>query len=230
MKMIYILSTLERATQNIYKMGRHTGSHSQLLSRYSTSLINPIIYFSYIVENAVEMESQLKILLYESRISNTAGRKTEWVKMKLHLLASKITAYIFRENRSIRTKKSFTIETKIFTIETKIYEFIDNCFDITNNMDDKVRLSLIMLLLNDYDSRTEKVSLKTLASYFIEKDVKVTKIKGYLTCSGIKLKKRKLLKRELSKKSIDILNKNSDVVKVAVLPKIDDVSETRLNK
>ena len=57
---IYIVSTTSRSKKNLYKIGKHTGTKRQLISRYTTPLINPIVFFFHEVENAHKMEDMIK--------------------------------------------------------------------------------------------------------------------------------------------------------------------------
>ena len=89
-KLLYLISTREKAEKNEYKLGRHNGTITQLIRRYQTALIDPIIYFSIPIENYVIAESLLKIRLYNYRLENNNGRKSEWIC----LTCSKIIKYI----------------------------------------------------------------------------------------------------------------------------------------
>jgi hypothetical protein len=83
MQSIYVISTLEKAKKNKYKIGRHDGSPKKLLSRYSTALIDPIIYFFIPVTNYIQIESEIKKSLKKYRIKNSDEKITEWVLLDL---------------------------------------------------------------------------------------------------------------------------------------------------
>ena len=109
MEVIYIISTLEKANNNEYKPGKHTGSISQLESRYVTSLINPIIYFYYLCNNACDIERLLKQKLKEYRIVNLNGTVTEWVKLDLKKIIDAILDIIRRNNNKTKNSHNDTI-------------------------------------------------------------------------------------------------------------------------
>ena len=85
---IYVLSTPRDHRQNLYKIGRHTGSQQKLLSRYKTALRDPLIFFSYMTPSAKNDEAQILGLLTEHRI-----HRTEWVNIQLEKLVATITQY-----------------------------------------------------------------------------------------------------------------------------------------
>lgn len=60
-KAFYILSTMNKAKKNIYKIGVHTGDIYSLLSRYLTYILDPIIYyFQYLDKESDNVEDILK--------------------------------------------------------------------------------------------------------------------------------------------------------------------------
>ena len=87
---IYIISTRVHAEKNEYKLGKHTGSKKKLLSRYTTSLINPILYYFRYSKNSERIESILKQHFEKERIVNRNGHKSEWINIKLNLLIDEI--------------------------------------------------------------------------------------------------------------------------------------------
>ena len=90
----YIISKKSKAKKNRYKIGIWSGSINELLSRYRTSLIYPVLYFFMYIDNAPELENKLKEELYDFRVSNSAGNKTEWIKMELHTLIEHVNKFI----------------------------------------------------------------------------------------------------------------------------------------
>ncbi len=89
---VYVVGTNEKAKQNLYKIGKHTGSQAKLLNRYKTSLINPYIYHFHPTSNYSQVEKDLLLALDEFRVENQDGRKTEWVSLEL----SKILEALFK--------------------------------------------------------------------------------------------------------------------------------------
>lgn len=47
LQLIYVISNPLHASQDLYKIGRHTGGSKELLNRYNTGLPNAVIYFSH---------------------------------------------------------------------------------------------------------------------------------------------------------------------------------------
>lgn len=76
-KSIYIISTFEQLNNNIFKIGKHNGTRSKLLSRYTTYLINPIIFYFRPVNDYGVVENKIKSELKKFRIKNNNGNYTE---------------------------------------------------------------------------------------------------------------------------------------------------------
>lgn len=87
---IYVISTLEHSKKNEYKLGYHTGVKKKLISRYTTSLINPIIHYFRYSKYAKEIEAKLKQHFEKERIINNNGNKTEWINIQLDILIIEI--------------------------------------------------------------------------------------------------------------------------------------------
>jgi len=83
MKSIYLISTKARSKRGKYKLGKHTGSENKLVSRYTTSLINPIVFFFCPVNNADKIENMLKKRLLKYRIVSNRGTVLEWIRWEL---------------------------------------------------------------------------------------------------------------------------------------------------
>ena len=59
-KSIYVISVNDKSKDNEYKIGNHSGTQKQLLSRYQTYLINPIIFYYRPVINWQLIDSKIK--------------------------------------------------------------------------------------------------------------------------------------------------------------------------
>ncbi|QGR54393.1 nucleic acid binding protein [Moumouvirus maliensis] len=77
----YIITTKENAKKKNFKIGIHSGTLSSLLKRYTTYFPNPIIYYFHYLDNADDVEIELKHKLFDFRIDNCNGNKTEWINM-----------------------------------------------------------------------------------------------------------------------------------------------------
>lgn len=95
---VYLISTAEKAKKNEYKFGKHKGTVSDLISRYTTYLIRPIIYFYCVVNNNVFIENLVKKQYKKYRICSEKGTHTEWFKLELTELVNKITLIINEHN------------------------------------------------------------------------------------------------------------------------------------
>ena len=86
----YIISTPDKAAHNKYKIGSHTGSINKLIKRYATYYPDVVLHYFQYLENAYKIEGLLKNKLYDYRITNVRGRKSELVIMPLEILKNEI--------------------------------------------------------------------------------------------------------------------------------------------
>lgn len=112
---IYIISTLKRSNDHIFKIGKHTGTRTKLMSRYATYLIDPIIFYFQPVINYGLVENKIKSKLKKFRIVNNNGKRTEWIKLELIDLMRCITKIV----------DYYTNKYKIIEIETEHNIFKD---------------------------------------------------------------------------------------------------------
>src|SRR5579871_6169803 len=86
---IYIVSNSDFSEKNKYKIGKHTGSETKLISGYKTSLIDPKIYLFIQCKNNEQAEQakvEIKMILKDKFIRNDNGRLSEWVILELQQL------------------------------------------------------------------------------------------------------------------------------------------------
>lgn len=83
MSSMYIISTQSKANKNKYKVGIHSKSINELLSRYRTSLLNPILYYYFDLDKSAAVERSLKVNLLQFRLFNNNDRLSEWFNMEL---------------------------------------------------------------------------------------------------------------------------------------------------
>lgn len=88
---IYVISTKKQSMHNEYKIGRHIGTVSKLITRYSTYLIKPIVYFFRYVNDATTLEEIIKTFFYDFRICNINNKKSEWIKLQIDILLPNIS-------------------------------------------------------------------------------------------------------------------------------------------
>lgn len=79
MQGIYVISNETYMQINKYKVGKHTGNLTKLISRYKTYLIDPIICFYVISENYSRLEYDILQSLKAQRIKDGNGKLSEWV-------------------------------------------------------------------------------------------------------------------------------------------------------
>jgi len=83
MEGIYVISTIDQANENIYKIIKYTGPQIRLLKKYGTYLINPIIYYCYPCSNSLTIEKMFKDEFYKYQINYDNGNQPEWVCLEL---------------------------------------------------------------------------------------------------------------------------------------------------
>jgi len=106
-KSIYIISTCSRSKKNMFKIGKHTGSQEQLLTRYETYLIHIKIYYFRSVSDYNKIENLIKSKLKRQRIKKANGNYTEWINLELPKLISCIDEIIDQyEYNSTKNKSS----------------------------------------------------------------------------------------------------------------------------
>jgi hypothetical protein len=77
--------------ENQFKIGKHTGEESVLLSRYRTYLLDPIlIVYQPTGKYTNIIEKNLKNRTKQWAMRNNNGRKTEWRKIPLEILVEKL--------------------------------------------------------------------------------------------------------------------------------------------
>lgn len=81
-RIIYLISTEQNAKKNIFKVGRHKGTEKQLLKRYTTYLINPVIYFFQEVNDYCLIETKILEELGHCVLINVNGNKSEWIELE----------------------------------------------------------------------------------------------------------------------------------------------------
>ena len=79
MSSIYLISTHQKAKINEFKVGKFSGSIKKLISRYTTSLVSPIVFYYRKVNNYTLIEKQILSDLDKFRIINVNGNKSEWI-------------------------------------------------------------------------------------------------------------------------------------------------------
>ncbi|AVL94407.1 helicase [Moumouvirus australiensis] len=145
----YIISTKNKSKKNIFKIGIHTGSVYTLLSRYVTYFMNPVVHYFQYINEAANIEKKLKKELYDHRLENIFGNKSEWVKMPYKLLYEHVKSYIVYDynivvdkynsidlskknfRRKLSNKKEKHKSISIFNSNTK-----ENIIDIMTSSDE----------------------------------------------------------------------------------------------
>jgi len=82
-----VLSAKERKG---YKIGKHTGLSTKLISRYGTYLTDICIHLMFYTERARELEKAVHLVLQEKCIKNEMGKNTEWFDVEQNVIIQTI--------------------------------------------------------------------------------------------------------------------------------------------
>lgn len=184
---VYIVTTCEQRKKNRYKVGKHTGSFRKLESRYITPLVDPIICFFYPSEYAAMTEKKVKKQFDSFRIVNKNGTKTEWFQIDLKVVISAIC------DIELALKGNNPID-----------KFIDDCFVVTDDLNDRLQMQMVAKLLPLYDIGIDG-TVETISQGLTEKGVRIETIKGVVICCGLKFRDCGCLKKVLPEKCVDYL-------------------------
>lgn len=80
---VYIISNDVNHKQGRYKFGKHGGTQRELINRYKTPLVNPIIYFYFPCSDNSIVEKAILAKLDIYRVRDDNGRLTEWINYPL---------------------------------------------------------------------------------------------------------------------------------------------------
>jgi len=80
----YIISYYERAIKGYYKGGITENTLIELMTRYQTYFIEPILYYMIRVTNFEKFETHLFDHLKDHVINYKCGNKSEWINLPLH--------------------------------------------------------------------------------------------------------------------------------------------------
>ena len=111
MSSIYLISTHQKAKINEFKLGKFSGSVKKLISRYTTSLVSPIVFYYRKVNNYTLIEKQILSDLDKFRIINANGNKSEWIALDKNKIINTI-------NKNIR---NFDQEHDIEIFDNKLF-------------------------------------------------------------------------------------------------------------
>ena len=90
----YIITSYECAQGDLWKPGVASAGVEELKDRYKTDFPKIIIYYFQYIDNALEVEGELKRRLYQYRIDNHNGKKSEWYKINYTKLYSVLKSVI----------------------------------------------------------------------------------------------------------------------------------------
>jgi hypothetical protein len=175
MESIYIVSTIEKAEKNIYKVGRHTGTNRSLDSRYTTPLEDPITFYFKPVKTgtAKEIEALIKEKLLPYRRKNLNDSVLEWIDLELEKIIFIIIGMIKEYQKNITIKECVEAEKNIVSstcndfapdpIDPEIQNYeSDFGFDTAySKCIDDMRANNIYLSINDHDKIKTKRTKKT---------------------------------------------------------------------
>lgn len=83
LKAIYVVSTQDKADNDIYKIGIHLGTVKKLICRYATYVLHPVVYYFCYIDSNFDIESALKDEFIDERLINCNNKKSEWINLPL---------------------------------------------------------------------------------------------------------------------------------------------------
>lgn len=107
MESVYIISNPSRAGKLEYKIGKHTGLESKLLSNHRGTLKDPVIFLFLPCSDSKMIEKIILKKLTKFRIKNDSGRLTEWVRMDLGRLIEEVKNIESEFKSTINTETEF---------------------------------------------------------------------------------------------------------------------------
>lgn len=125
-----------------------------------------------------------------------------------HAFFAILLEYYFKfidNGKKIKIPQSLNEENIYFkNLNNPIGNFIKDCLIMTKNINDKITISLLTKILSGYDNSVSE-SIKSLSQYLTKQNIKISRIRGYPTCSGIKFKSYDNLKELITPKCINML-------------------------
>ena len=91
---IYVISSNNLKVDNCYKIGRTKRSRSQLLSKYATYLLHPVLYSYQCTSNYVKTEQKILHDLDCVRLPNYCNPKSDWVQCNINTILETIAKHI----------------------------------------------------------------------------------------------------------------------------------------
>ena len=156
MESLYVISTLEKAKINEYKLGKHTGPIHQLESRYVASLVNPIVYFFYPYDGAGNIKNLLLKKLREYRILNLGGSITAWVKLDLKKIISEILDIVHGNNNESKISHNDTIKINIYNSDPIHYKYT---YSVSHNKKIIGKITLLYETTCDDELRVDSINI-----------------------------------------------------------------------
>lgn len=132
MEAIYVISDVLNSKNNKYKIGRHSGPQSKLLSRYRTYFPNPVIYFYFETESdSSEIEKIIHQKLDQYRIKNDNENNSEWFNCSLFSIIKNILELVPENSLYINLQDVKIIIDKYENIKSTS-NLITNSTDLVN--------------------------------------------------------------------------------------------------
>ena len=149
------------------------------------------------VDSSEYDEKNKFMALAVSGIEEKLRKKVEYK----HAFFSILLEYYFKfldNDKKLTIPESLAKENINFkTINNPIGNFINDCLIITNDADDKIKITDIRKSLQGYDNSIRETN-NNIKGYLSKKNIKVSTIKGYPTCTGVKFKNYDILKEKLN--------------------------------
>ena len=107
---VYVVSN-QSETVSRYKIGFHTGSLSQLKSRYMTAIPDVKVHYFMETVHAKNVESKFKTKHSAQRVINSNGNKSEWFSMSLDEVYVSLSELIIECHSITQPRPVFTAKT-----------------------------------------------------------------------------------------------------------------------
>lgn len=186
---IYVISNQVYADQNMFKIGKHTGSKKGLIRRYKTYLIDPILYILFPTGTQSHDESVLLSRLSKYRIGTS-----EFVHLSLDQITSTIEGYFrskYKRNPSVKLKycKGLVCENVLLDLEEKTLQD-EKCYFFPNFNFERMNDCLESVSIRWKSKEIFLIQIQTVHHLLAYLDSKETFLTEFMRCFFIQFDKQ----------------------------------------
>jgi hypothetical protein len=186
---IYVISNQVYSDKNMFKIGKHTGSKKDLLRRYKTYLIDPILYILFPTGTQSQDES---ILL--SRLSKYRIGTSEFVQLNLDQITSIIEGYFrskYKRNPCIKFKycKGLVCHNVLLDLEEKTLQN-EKCYFFPNFNFDRSDDCLDSVSIRWQNKEIFLIQIHYVHRFLEYLDYKESLLKEFMRCFFIQFEKQ----------------------------------------